>query len=156
MLHSKLQRNTAKNPDPVQGIGGGAIAAWGGTANVTGSWLARNDANFGGGLLYAGNATGDVDSTTIENSTGGGIVSRSTSTLQIDRSTFSSNQNGAVFRGFQHTDGSYYDSRHPSISADGRYTTFTLTPIDPRLGFSDAELDVSYVALYDTHRKRLR
>ncbi len=59
--------------------------------------LPENEADFGGGILFAGNSAGNIDTSTFDRSVGGAIVSRSFNSIEIDRSTFRTIRMGLSF-----------------------------------------------------------
>ncbi|MDV6028659.1 MAG: S8 family serine peptidase [Phycisphaera sp. RhM] len=118
------RKNVALGPDEANPIGGGAIAAWGGTASLNQSWLTENEANAGGGIYYGYAASGEVQRSTLSGNEGGGLDSHSSADLSVENSTFSANLGGrgAIANGDPLiANGSSFS---PSVTGDGRYVTF--------------------------------
>ncbi len=122
------RKNNALGADGGPAIFGGAIAAWGGTTSLNESWLTENQADFGGGIYYGGEAAGVVQRSTLSDNEGGGLYSFSSEDISVANSTFSANSGGygAIANGIR---GNYLrannTSRTPTLSADGRYVTFS-------------------------------
>ncbi|WP_197455925.1 S8 family serine peptidase [Stieleria neptunia] len=122
-----VRGNVALGPNDSQPAYGGAIAVWGGSANLHQSWITENEADFGGGVYYSGEATGSVQRSTFDQNRGGGLYLRTSVDVSVENSTFSANigGHGAIAKfppsGFLRANGA---STSPSISADGRYVAF--------------------------------
>ncbi len=129
-----VRGNRALGNDPIDLIGGGGIATWGGGVQLSESWIDGNEADFGGAFFATGDADFFIDRSTISNNQGGGVHSHSHFTNTIVNSTFSENVGGkgAIFNSRNSFEG---NSFAPVISADGRFVAFesesgTLVPGD--------------------------
>ncbi len=98
---SNVSGNVALGASDASPIRGGGIAAWQGNLSISESWIADNEANFGGGVFYCGPTFGNVTRSTLSNNRGGGLHSSADFPPNIDNSTFSSNTGdlGAIFNG---------------------------------------------------------
>ncbi|MFK8113000.1 MAG: S8 family serine peptidase, partial [Rubripirellula sp.] len=127
-LDSVIARDNSALSSAEAGLGyGGAIAAFGGNAQLDSSWLSENDADFGGGIHFAGDAGGGLQRSTVSDNQGGGFESLSSQDLSIRNSTFSANTGGhgaianGLFFNFLQANAESYS---PTISADGRFVVF--------------------------------
>ncbi|MFK8112089.1 MAG: S8 family serine peptidase [Rubripirellula sp.] len=108
VLHQTVvEGNVAVGPAAGESIAGGGIAAWGGTTQISHSWIDNNNSDIAGGVYFCGAASGNVARSTVSNNSGGGLHSNSTNDVTVTASTFSANGGGnAIFDNPTRTPGS--------------------------------------------------
>lgn len=146
-LQETIVRNNRASGADGQPIRGGGIAAWAGTANISGSWITENSSDFGGGVFYCGVADGTITRSTVSGNAGGGLHSHSDSDLFVDNSTFSGNVGGrgAIFHGKRdgfNPESVSIDSRDVRFSANGQFLTFVSHTPNLVANDSDSDQDI--------------
>ncbi|MFK8112396.1 MAG: S8 family serine peptidase, partial [Rubripirellula sp.] len=113
--------------DPIRG---GGIAVWGGTFDLSATWIAENESDFGGGVFVCDAATGSISRSTLSENRGGGLHSHSDGNIDVSNSTFSDNRGGrgAIFNGkrddFTLRAGDSGFQQFPKLDASGSLVVF--------------------------------
>jgi hypothetical protein len=139
-----------------QALVGSGIASLGGHTQIDRTRITENVSRFAS-IYIAGNASANLNRSTIDNNDGGGLQSFSSNDVMIETSTLSTNRGGvgAASSGFSRPSG---DSLFPALNADGRFVAFesragNLIPEDNN-GVASLALG-SDIFVYDRQERRV-